>query len=50
MDLKTANTIYHMYQPRSYLSQEEERLLEESVNVLEINGLMDKDGNLIDED
>jgi hypothetical protein len=50
MDINTALKLFNMYDSRPMLTYDEEVLLEEAIEVLEDNGLIDDDGNLVDED
>lgn len=50
MDIETALRLFNLYDPKPSLVYEEETLLNEAIEVLEDNGLMDENGNLIDED
>jgi len=50
MDIETAKRILTKFDNSAYLDERDQRLYDDAFDVLEDEGLLDDDGNLIDED
>jgi len=50
MDIETAKRLFVRFDNSAYLDEQDQRLYDDACDVLEEEGLLDDDGNLIDED